>query len=322
MSRISGSVLLGAALILLGIDIVQGDRTWAAVATYAAAVRFALSDFVSVCKIASGLTKYHAQITNHREFVINALPCLRDAGQRSEEVSWPIELRLPGLHDPGAPLAVQPGDALALVAPGRVRHVLPALFEGVIGRRERSGELPAPVLVDGALLAPDLELRANFGLPPELSEAAIERALAPFAPEGEELGCAQPGWLDRPLDVGTLPQWLSPALHILALRARRRPLVAMDLSQFARMSPRWRAACRAALDQSVLILIHSRPNSVGKHGERAAIVWDGDALRGWLPVEVGPNERSFAKLYGGISQTLAATGPDRFDEADEDDDEE
>jgi hypothetical protein len=39
-------------------------------------------------------------------------------------------------------------------------------------------------------------------------------------------------------------------------------------------------------------------------------------------VEVGPNERSFAKLYGGISQTLAATGPDRFDEPDEDDDEE
>ena len=46
VSRISSSVLLGATLILLGIDIVQGERTWAAVAAYAAAVRFALSDFI------------------------------------------------------------------------------------------------------------------------------------------------------------------------------------------------------------------------------------------------------------------------------------
>src|SRR5919106_1693786 len=119
VSRISSSMLLGGALILLGIDIVQGERTWAAVATYAAAVRFALSDFVSVCKIASSLTKYHAQIARHREFVTDALPCLRKPSQEATEISWPIALRLPGLHDPDAILTLQRSDVLALVAPGR-----------------------------------------------------------------------------------------------------------------------------------------------------------------------------------------------------------
>jgi len=318
VSRITSGVMLGATLVLLGIDIVQGERTWAAVAAYAAAIRFALSDFVSVCKIASSLTKYHAQISKHREFVTDALPCLRNAPEEGEEISWPIELRLAGLHDPGATLMMQRGDVLALVAPGRARYSLVVLFEGVIGQREGHEGQYAPVLIDSGLLLPDLELRANFGLPPDLSEAAIERALAPFAPEGERLSFDKPGWLDSPLELCPLPQWLLTALHVVAVRARRRPLAAMDLSQFAAMSPRWRDACRAALSESVLILVHSGPNSVGKHGERAAIVCDGDALRGWLPLEVESGKRTFARFYRHISRTLAARGPYQADELDED----
>jgi hypothetical protein len=322
VSRISSSMLLGGALILLGIDIVQGERTWAAVVTYAAAVRFALSDFVSVCKIASSLTKYHAQITKHREFVIDALPCLRNARQEGAEISWPIELRLAGLHDQGATLTVQRGDVLALVAPGRARYALPVLFEGRIGLREGHEGQYSPVLVDSGLLVPDLELRANIGLPSDLSEAAIERALAPFVPEGEALSFVRPGWLDHPLELSPLPQWTLIALHVLAVRARRRPLVAMDLSQFAAMSPRWRDACRIALAESVLILIHARPNSIGRHGEQAALMCDGEGLCGWLPVEIGLGETNLAAFHAQITQALAATGLGSADEPDEDDDEE
>jgi hypothetical protein len=295
---------------------VQGEQTWAAVAAYAAAVRFSLSDFVSVCKIASSLTKYHAQIAGHRAFVIDALPCLRDVRQDAAATSWPIEFRLAGLHDPNAPLTMEPGDMLALVAPGRVRYALPVLFEGVVDLREGQH---FPVLIDSSLLVPDLELRANFGLPPELGEAAIERDLAPFAQEGEELSFVQPGWLDRPLDLEPLPQWSLNALHVLAVRARHRPLVAMDWSQFAAMSVPWRDACRAALAESVLILIHSRPNSIGRHGERAAIVCDGDALRGWLPVEIGAGAGALA-FHDYLTRTLAATGRDWSDDDDDDDD--
>jgi hypothetical protein len=321
VSRISSSLLLGAALILLGIDIVQGERTWAEVVTYAAAVRFALSDFVSVSKIASGLTKYHAQIMNYREFVVDALPCLRNTRQEAAEISWPIELQLGGLHDPDATLTMQRGDVLALVAPGRARYALPVLFEGVIDRRGGDSGTYFPALLDSSLLVPDLEVRANFGLPPDLGEPALERALQPFAPEGEEVGFVRSGWLDRPLEPDQLPPWLLNALHVLAVRARRRALVAMDLSQFAAMSRPWRDACRTALAESVLILIHSRPNSIGKHGERAAIVSDGEALRGWVPVEAGAGEDVRARFHEHITRILAATGPDRSDDPDEDDDE-
>ena len=321
VSRISSSVLLGATLVLLGIDIVQGERTWATVVTYAAAVRFALSDFLSVNKIASSLTKYHAQITKHREFVIDAMPCLRDARQEVAQISWPLELQLAGLHEASATLTMQRGDVLALVAPGRARYVLPVLFEGVIGPREGREGRYSPVLIDSSLLVPDLELRANLGLPSDLGEAAVERDLAPFAPEGEQTSFVQPGWLDRPLELGQLPQWLLTALHVLALRARRRPLVAMDVAQFAAMSPRWRDACRAALAESVLILIHSRPAAIGKYGEHAAIVCDGGALYGWLPVEAGASEAAWAEIQGHITRALAGTARDGCDELDEDEDE-
>jgi hypothetical protein len=215
---------------------------------------------------------------------------------------------------------MQRGDVLALLAPGRARYALPALFEGVIDARAGDAGQYLPVLIDSNLLVPDLALRANLGLPADLSEAAIEGALAPFAPDGEALNFVQPGWLDRPLELGLLPPWSLSALHVLAVRARRRPLVAIDLSQFAAMSPRWRDACRAALAESVLVLIHARPNSIGKHGERAAIVCDGDALRGWLPVEVGAGAESLLAFHGHISRVLAARAPERTEEPDDDDD--
>jgi hypothetical protein len=225
-----------------------------------------------------------------------------------------------GLHDPGATLTMQRGDVLALLAPGRARYALPMLFEGVIGARAGGEGQYLPVLIDSKLLVPDLELRANLGLPPDLSEAEIESALVSFAPEGETLSFVQPGWLDHPLELGPLPQWSLSALHILAVRARRRPLVAIDLSQFAAMAPRWRDACRAALAASVLLLIHARPNSIGKHGERAVIVCDGDGLRGWLPVEAAADQKSRVEFHGHITRALAASTPERIEEPDDDDD--
>ena len=324
VSRISSSLLFGAALILLGIDIVQGERTWASVAVYAAAVRFALSDFVSVCKLASGLTKYHAQLDHHREFVVDAMPCLRDRSGAMGEIAWPITLKVAGLHDPNQSLVVGRGDMLAVVTPGNARSLLPAMFENAIVRPAADFRVPRPVLVDSDLLAPDLKLRANFGLPPDLDEAAVEQALAPFAPEGEDLSLAPPGWLDSTLDdLGPLPRWLLAGLHVLAVHARQRPLVAMDLSQFAPMSARWREACRATLADHVFILIHPRPASVGRHGEQTAIVCDGAALRGWVPLTDGGGRAIVAQFF---AQMVPVPSDDPFrqpvDDRDEDDDDE
>ena len=308
VSRISSSLLLGATLALLGIDIVQGDRTWASVAAYAAAVRFALSDFVSVCKLASGVTKYHAQITNHREFVIDALPCVHELEGEVQDVSWPITFRLPSLNGSGAPLIAEPGTVLAVVAPGHANSLLPSLFERVLDSPAAGARSSRPVLVDSDLLAPDLNLRANFGVPPDLSEEALEPALAPFAPAGKDFEFLPPGWLDRSLDeLGTLPRWLLKALPVLSVRARGRPIVAMDLARFAPMSRHWREACRAALTDRLLILIHTRPTSVGKYGEQAAILCDGRVLQGWLPVEdYRSSKKNIAHAYSRMTRTPVA----------------
>jgi hypothetical protein len=118
-----------------------------------------------------------------------------------------------------------------------------------------------------------------------------------------------------------VPLWLLAALHVLAVRARRRPLVAMDLSQFAPMPKRWRDACRSALADCVFILIHPRPGAVGRHGERTAIVCDGSALRGWLPVTGRSSRTVLAQFY---AETAPARSDDRFrqsgdEDVDEDD---
>jgi hypothetical protein len=147
-------------------------------------------------------------------------------------------------------------------------------------------------VVDGEILAPDLDLRTNFGVPADLREAAVEAALAPFAPDGEG-AVYPPGWLDRSLDdLGSLPRWLLEALPVVSVRARRRPIVVMMAARVASMSRAWRDACRAALADSVLLLLHTRPTAVGDYGEEAAILCDGRALRGWLPVEHGRSEQA------------------------------
>jgi hypothetical protein len=261
---------------------------------------------VSVCKLASGVTKYHAQITNHREFVIDALPCVHDLEGEVQDVSWPIAFRLPSLNGSSdAPLIAERGSVLAVVAPGHANSLLPSLFERVLESPAAGARAPRPVLVDSDLVAPDLNLRANFGVPPELSEEALEPALAPFSPPGQDFEFLPPGWLDRSLDeLGTLPRWLLKALPVLSVRARGRPIVAMDLARFAPMSRHWREACRAALADRLLLLIHRRPTSVGKYGEQAAILCDGRALQGWLPVEdPRSSKKNIAHAFSRMTRT-------------------
>jgi hypothetical protein len=97
----------------------------------------------------------------------------------------------------------------------------------------------------------------------------------------------------------------------------------MNLAQFAPMSRHWRDACRAALADSLLILIHTRATSVGKYGEEAAILCDGRDLQGWLPVEDRSSKKNIAQAYTRMTRTpVAQMDPLDSSLADFDEDEE
>lgn len=319
VSRIGSSILLGGTMIFLGIGIIDGDRSWATVAVYVAALRFTLSDFVSVCKIASNMTKYHAQISRYREFVLAAAPSLEPSDDR-QAIQWPLELGVPGLDDPSVELSLVPGDVLVLLLPAYARLRLQSLLDGLADRRRPDDGFEGPVLVNGGLLAPEADLRANFGLPAEISEAAIEQALSPFVPAGADLAFATRGWLDRPLDQAVRPpDWLLLALHVVATRLRGRPLVAIDFARFRAMPDSWQQACRTTLADQALMLIQTtaRPTGIGRIGVRAAIVSDGQTLCGWLPISRRSSIKVLAEAYARLNPGATMISADPGDEDDE-----
>ncbi len=300
VSRIGSSVLLGITLILLGIDIVEGGRSWAEVAVYLAAVRFALSDFVSVSKIASNLTRYHAQIDHYRDFVQDAAAA---EAATDQPPGWPLCLRLAALDGSAGELRLEKGDVAALVLPGQLRHALAALFEPHGAPRGQP-----PLLVGDAMLAPEADLRTNLGLPASIDEAALARALEAFAPETAGPGLA-PGWLDRgpaSLWLRQLPEWALLALRVIAVRERGLALVAVEATRFGRMDKTWRAACRQALAKQVLVLVHHRPRGVGRHGERVAILADERGLRGWLPLAGRHSAAALTEVHARLGTQTAA----------------
>ena len=94
VSRVGSGLLLGGVIFIVGADILAGSRTWAGVAAYLAAVRFALSDFVSVSRLATSLTRSHTQIDRYRQLVVGSWPIVT-APPLTRPVP-PLRLRLAG----------------------------------------------------------------------------------------------------------------------------------------------------------------------------------------------------------------------------------
>ena len=80
VSRIGGGVLLAAALLLIGGEILAGERTWAEVAVYVVVARYVLKDFASAGKFMSGLSRQ----CSARSSAISA---------SSARLRWPIPSR-------------------------------------------------------------------------------------------------------------------------------------------------------------------------------------------------------------------------------------
>jgi hypothetical protein len=306
VSRVGSGVLLGGVIFIVGADILEGSRTWAGVAAYLAAVRFTLTDFVSVSRLASGLNRYHAQIERYRQLVVGSRAAL--AMPPPGEARLPLRLRLPGRVDPGARLALEAGAAISVMLTPHTGTALGYLLMRAIHLDKGQRYVP-PLELDDAPLDPELPLRGNFALPGDVAEEGLAEALAAFTPTSVRPLELAPGWLDRPPAATELPRWALRALRVLAATARGAPLASIGAPLFAQLPEVWRQACRRQLARSALLIVHRDLTHVGQFGEQAAILCDGRRLTGWVPFPAEPANAaalrtSFMRLAGARTRML------------------
>ena len=294
VSRIGSHLVFCGAILLLGMDIVQGERSWAAVAAYVAVVRFTLADFVQVSTLANGFTRFHAQFTLYRRFIGDAARAEDDPPEAGDAA--PV-LRIRNLVDGKSRWRPHRGTIAALLTPPIPVPSIPMMvFDAADGAEGRL----TLARIDRGLLDDQAPLRALLGLAADVDEVEIAAALDAFEPEADAPSTQEPGWLDRPATIGWRRE-LSPGrlagLQAIAAARRRAAVVAMDLAFFDELGPAWRAAAGEELAGSVLILIYQPTDAVGnldmhfirlgRLGESAVLLADGKRIVGWGPLD-GP----------------------------------
>ena len=328
VSRIGSHLVFCGAILLLGMDIVQGERSWAAVAAYVAVVRFALADFVQVSTLANGFTRFHAQFTLYRRFIGDAA---RATEQPTDAVDAPPVLRIPDLVDGRSRWQPRRGSIAVLLTPPLPVPSIPMMvFDAAEITEGRLGL----ARIDRGLLDDHAPLQALLGLAADVDEGEIARALGAFEPDGDAPATLEPGWLSRPSTAGWR-QELSPArlagLQAIAAARRRTAIAIMDLAFFDELGPAWRAAAGEELAGALLILIYQPSDAVGnldmhflrlgRLGESAVLLADGKRIVGWgqldgpgrMPVELDVAYRAI--LAGPAAAATPATVNEDEEEA-------
>jgi hypothetical protein len=89
----------------------------------------------------------------------------------------------------------------------------------------------------------------------------------------------------------TPPLWLLCALKVVAAQLRGASCLAIENAVYAKLSPSWRAACRERFTCGPTVIVHRAPARVGRYGERAVLLTDGERFVTWLPVLPETRER-------------------------------
>lgn len=319
VSRIGSHLVLCGTMLLLGMDIVTGERSWAAVAAYVAAVRFTLTDFVQVSTLANGFTRFHAQLTLYRRFVGDASraaeppPGVASAGGLSP-------LRIPNLTSGQPSWQPMAGTvAVLLTPPGSAPSVSTLLAQSI----DDPAQYLAVSRIDRSLLDDRAPLRALLGVSAEADEVEITEALTTF---GTALPSSfGPGWLDRTAERGW-SQELSfgtiASLQAIAAARRGSAVAVMDLVLMDELGTVWRRAARDMLRRSLLLLVYQPTDAtgrlerhlsrLGRLDEEAAVVSDGKKLVGWVALD-GPGhpppqlETTIRPLLERRARAVAAT---------------
>ncbi|MFO1067207.1 MAG: hypothetical protein U1E14_01660 [Geminicoccaceae bacterium] len=289
-SRVASGLLLGGVVLMVGFQIQAGTRSWAAVAAYLAAVRFTLGDFVSLSRLAASLGRSHAQIERFLLFLEAGKPAMADDGGLHAAPMLPLRVTLPGPQREVETLELAAGTRVGLggVMPGRV-----GLGNLLIEHCPLGNAYVPPVEVTDGALDSTVSLRTNFLLDASVDEAELARQLLPFLPKGATTDWATAGWMDRlPASrwEAEIPRWALRALHILAVRARRVPVVCISAGLVGQMPASWRVAAFDALKDSLVVLVYSDLGQAGRHGDTVALLVEGKKLACWARVPLGAAE--------------------------------
>ena len=282
VSRLGTHILLGMALLALGLDIIAGRQSWADVAVYVAFVQFALSDFLAFGKLLSYVSKHYGPVGRYMKFVRSASQAPVPARADAATLAPPV-LRVPAIDGTEASFRPAEGDTVAVFIPPRATP-FPMMFLDALDVAAPTG-LMCPAWIDASVLDQGVSLAENLALPAGTDGGSIERAVKSFGPEAAMP--LAPGWLNRtPADLRHgLPDWSVCALKVVAARERGQASIALQASLFAALPEKWRAACQQTLGHGVLFVLHADPALIGRFSERAVLLGDADGLLCWAPIE-------------------------------------
>jgi hypothetical protein len=277
VSRVGGGVLLGAALLLIGGDILEGRRSWAEVAVYVAVARYVLKDFASAGKFMSGLSRVFGPVERYIRFVRSA--ALADPEPPLPAQSGgPLRLRVAALAGDEPGLALEPGQAAALLTRDR------QLPLGVLVVDHAAGQVGPVAWIDAELLAGDAPLLANLAVPAGVSPRAIEAEAARMAPPDDAVPY-RAGWLRRTVaELPTPPpDWLICALKVAVAARRGACCLAVESHTFQALPPAARTAW-PEIFKGPLLIVQRDLRLLGQGGERVALLAEGERFIGWLPL--------------------------------------
>jgi hypothetical protein len=317
-SRVGSSVILGVLLLLLGLDLLAGQRTWAEVAVFLGAAKFVLGDFIQVSKLLSSATRFHAQVERLQAFLAASSRLVRRPGPATAQASADISLNVPHLHEgEAAHLSVPAGTRLALLQP-RLGVASPAaMVFGAIAEGQASAGA-GPIRISAELFEPQAPLRPLLMVSEEVTEEALLAEIRPFLTEEPDAVLFASGWLDRPWSGDHGRRAGLPVLLALKLviAVRRDPsFLVIDAALLNAVDERWRAAAAGRLGSTRLIVAARDLGQLGRNGETVLLIGHAQKIVAWVAMTDGtvPPE-SLAMLDDG--QALGRLAGDHDEDAD------
>jgi hypothetical protein len=325
VTDLGSGLILAAILVIMGTGLIEGTRSWSEAVVYLAALRYTLKDFANTIKVPVSINRFYVQINGLFVFNRSASKALESDIDPTSEPFEQVQFDIPKYDDGADPLFAEAGAVLGFLVPRGGKFTVGGILLGA-QIAPATGLRELPIQIDTMLIDPGISLRTSLGLPKDLSDSDAQATLSAFAPEGDSLDWAKPGWLDHkpeePWDE-VLPIWAIYALQALAALQRGHRLILVSGNAFDDLGTRWSDALKDHLSGGVLILTCRRVKQIGSRGETAVIVSDGEAARAWIDWDDSEHSQNllasaFEEFAGDQALPPGVSEEDLLDE-DEDD---